>query len=653
MGFIYIFNSYSFFFVILIYNYMEIQDTDKLSYYERIVSHHHELGGIYFAFIDYKKKNIEYSEFIPFNKIEMIMPPEINSHSEDNIYEILDYNTLQIKLSICESRNFDIINELIKIESKYDHSYTFLINNVSQRTIDNITLLNKLRKEKTTIKDTKYGGAPKAHDAFLTHHFTTTIIYKLLDPVIITSYEILAMLDTMLSKQFYENCSCFVILNGASIPCYLVNETSPNSKRWNIILESNHTRMEALETILTPLETIDQRLEHFRRGTFEFSIFMRYISSNYSNHPIIRRCCKNFIDNTNIIPCLSFKLDMFDLSEYNAMKLNPQYFDYPFKSMDELGLASAKTLLLNPANTNPDNILKVQILQDTLDHIVQLQGRSKMYPKIHLLELLDPNNNLWQMRCEHFHLSKSPCVHNGLESKLKINHFLQYLNLWQTGEPCKIEAVTWIHTIGHQLDKLYCGQDIANADPSITRTQVFTTILSYFSIFINIMAPSKFPLCGVIPYINRSHPDYVQLFYYICINDMNAIKRKLSRQPGNMDGVSDNFLIELQNTSNLSLGFVAGAVRQPLIDLLIVRIKSDFSRTLAGFPFFNHQFAYQPIPNSINFNIIEKCRRLKTTYGCNATVSNRDRQRFNSTNIGANDLITHSSVLHNENYVPV
>ena len=121
---------------------MKTQDTKKLSYYERIVSHDHELGGIYLAFIDYKKKNIEYSEFIPFTKIKMIMPPEINNHSDNNIYEILDYNTLKIKLSICESRNFDIINELISIESKHKDSYTFLINNVSQRTIDNINLLN-------------------------------------------------------------------------------------------------------------------------------------------------------------------------------------------------------------------------------------------------------------------------------------------------------------------------------------------------------------------------------------------------------------------------------------------------------------------------------------------------------------------------------
>ena len=109
---------------------METEDINKLPYYERIIkSHHHELEGIYLAFIVNKTKNIEYSEFIPFNKIEMIMPPEKNNYSEDNIYEILDYNTLKIKLSICESRNFDIINELISIESKHEDSYTLLINN--------------------------------------------------------------------------------------------------------------------------------------------------------------------------------------------------------------------------------------------------------------------------------------------------------------------------------------------------------------------------------------------------------------------------------------------------------------------------------------------------------------------------------------------
>jgi hypothetical protein len=58
---------------------METKDISKLSYYERIMSHHHELEGFYFAFIHYNK-NIEYSEFIPFNKIEINMPPEINGN---------------------------------------------------------------------------------------------------------------------------------------------------------------------------------------------------------------------------------------------------------------------------------------------------------------------------------------------------------------------------------------------------------------------------------------------------------------------------------------------------------------------------------------------------------------------------------------------
>jgi hypothetical protein len=412
--------------------------------------------------------------------------------------------------------------------------------------------------------------------------------------------------------------------------------------------------MSAPETDLTPSETLEQRLHVFKSGNISqawFSKFITNISTNYDNHPLILRCCTNFVDNS-IIPCLSFKLDMFNLSQYDLIKQNPQYYNHPFSSMVKLGLASPDTLL-NGTNNNPDNILKVKILQYTLNHIVQLEGRSKSYPKIHLLELLDPNNNIWLMRSEHFHLSKSPCVHNGLKSKLKINAFLKYLNLWQTGGSCKFEAVTWIHTIGHQLDKLYCGQHIANVIPGVTREQVFKKILSYFEIFIGIMEQRNFPICGVIPYNNRSQPNYVELFYYICNNDLNAIKRKLSRQPGNMDGVHDNFLIELQNTSNLSLGFVAGAVRTPLIDALLDRIKRDFGPMLNSFPFFNHQFAYEPISNNRNFNIIPKCRDIKVnSYGCNVNVSNDDWQIFNTNNIVVGDP-TLSSDLHNENYVSV
>jgi hypothetical protein len=322
--------------------------------------------------------------------------------------------------------------------------------------------------------------------------------------------------------------------------------------------------------------------------------------------------------------------------------------------MNDKGLPEPH-LLLNLPHNNQDNILKVKILQYVINKIIDfaghnegpaLTGQRNDYPSIHLLEVLDPNNNTWIMRSEHFHLSRSPCVHNGLAYIGKINHFLKYLNLWPDGTELRFEAVTWLHTIAHSLDGLYCGK---NLNLGSGNQYVFDRILFYFGIFLGNMT-NGFPICGVIPKTGQKNKNYIQLFFYICMNDMNSIQRKLIRPNGNKDGVSDDFLIELKNTSNSQVPFAHGGNRQPLIDDIIARIKREFSPWLNRFPFFTHLYSYRPISGTQNFNIIDDCRNVKiNSYNCTHTTSNTTWQNFNPNNIDIGDP-TRSDSLYLNNY---
>jgi len=654
------------------------EDFEKLPYYQRIIqSHHHEFEGLYFAFINYTTNTIEYSEFISVNKIKMILPPEINNDTVDNIYEIIDDNTVQVKLNLAESRYFDYNNNLPDKESPHE-KYTLLLNNLNEHTIEKIKNFNQYIKEiedkieeideideKTDTKEEndkekKIVNIDQTGGRLfnLRKHYDLTIIYKVYEPVILSVCKYVAKFDKDVNKRFYSGCRVQIL--GSPLNGIIVAELIPGM----YVVEINGIRRGIPANQMNP---IDNRVDFFidAGGNILEDRVEQWMNSRWTDNDIddqnISMCCYSILDHS-IHQFISIKFNMFDVTEYNLKKTHHKYLDSPFYSMYDLNLAPAYTLLL-PHHNTPANVIKVKIMQEIINQMIvtggrdggpELRAQQNYYPKIHLLELLDPNNDIWIMRSEHYHLSKSPCVHNGLAFKGKINYFLKYLNLWPNNDLVHFEAVTWIHNIAHGLDRLYCGTPVTHiAFGGEPKKWMFYKILHYFQIFIRIMNKNKFPICGVIPYLNRYSQNYTELFFYICMNDMNSIQRKLSRQKSpNDDGVNDSFLLELKATSNSQVAFTHGDDRQPLIDDIIARIKRDFdSPRLNGFPFFNYQYSFQPIPNSTSFNIKPNCYDVKrNTYHCRPQVSNNLWREMNPKNINANDP-TLSANLHNENYV--
>jgi hypothetical protein len=299
----------------------------------------------------------------------------------------------------------------------------------------------------------------------------------------------------------------------------------------------------------------------------------------------------------------------------------------------------------------------------TLDTIIDQEGRAEgqaitgqriQYPRIHLLEVLDPDNNTWILRSERTHLALSPCVHNGFGNIAKVDHFLKYLNLWSTGKKLEFAAVSWLHAIGHTLDLLYCGKgEIYHT--TCNNICAFQQVLTYFKIFMGIMDSDI--LCHCIPN-DPDNQDCVQLFYYICINDFSAIKRKLKKPLGIYDGVDDNFLLLLKRTINSKIDFSAGNDRTVLIDDIIEFIKrNNFSRNLNAFPFYNYLFSFRMYPPEFlndetknRFINRPPCLNIKrNTYGCKPEVNYRVWQAFNPINYNDHDDYTSLNLI-TQNY---
>jgi len=670
-------------------------DFEKLPYYEKIIqSHYHEFEGIYLAFINYKTNSLEYSEFISTNKIKMIMPPENTTDTVHNTFEIIDSNTVQVKLNKAESRYFDYNNNLPDNDKGKEY-YTLILHNLKEDTVYQIQNVIKLikktetdseetdseetdseetdseetDKEKTVKEENKYKDTINIQNGGryfnLRRHYDLTIVYKVYEPIILNVCKYVALFDDDMSDRFFMNGR--VNIRGIPQPGVVKGQLSSNM----LLVRLSNGSLGSIH--IADLQPIDNPWDIFINSTGDVD---EIILSNWMvnrddnvNDDNIKMCCYSILDHT-INQYISIQFNMFDLTEYNIKKTDNRYFDRPFNSMDALNLPPAHTLLQSPHNTL-ENIQKVKIMQAIINKIIskdnQPSGRPMSrvseqdtnYPNIHLLELLDPNNNVWIMRSEHYHLSKSPCVHNGLAFKGKINYFLKYLNLWPPNELVSFEGVTWLHNIAHALDRLYCGTPaIEIMSDGQAKTYMFNKILYYFNIFIRRMSQRHFPICGIIPYRNRERQNYTELFFYICINDMNSIRRKLSRPKTPLnDGVSDNFLLQLKATSNCQVPFNIGANRAPLIDALIARIKQDFGTILTGFPLFNYQYSYVPIPNSENFSIKPHCNRAPTFqktnvhgYNCQALVSNNLWREANPRNIDLNDP-TLSSDLYTENYV--
>jgi len=610
---------------------------NNLPYYEKIIkSHHHELEGIFLGFVDLHTKNIEYSEFIPITNIKMIMPPIDYFNETKTIYKILDKNTAQVILNKQESRYFDVICQLNKnIDIQIDNNYTFEITNLTEKTINNIikynyiTVPNPLGNTiKTLIPNTQnkeilaYGGNPLLS---IEDIFNCVITYKFIDPVIRMCCEYVIIIDEYFSQDRNR------------IQEYIIN----NKYVGNKIL--NYTKAKLLVKSIN--KDHGPTINGLKQNASVCSI----------GNGIGDECCTHILRN-KYLSKLSIQHSLFDLRRYNECCQGTSYLDSPFRVLYRLGLESPQIYLLDQSDEY--NFFLVQILQTAIDEIISIAGRVFGYPSIHLFEVIDSNNTTWILRSELFHLMNSPCVHNGIHSNTM--NCLRYLHLKQSSERLQLPAVNWLHTIAHTLDLLYCGRNEVYDSRPINNKMAFKNIVKYFGIFMVLMSKTNGNnlICGVIPNdpenISIYFNDYVELFYYICVNDFNAIKNKLNRikdivlpersfgskqiDQQHLDGVTDDLLLELKDTSKSIVRYNKGEDRMPLINDLIDKIKTHFDDNSIIFPIFDQFYSLSPqTAESINFTYSSECSDLKNAYTCKSSVNQYDWYLFNPDNVQPDD----------------
>ena len=579
---------------------MESSSLDYLSHYEKMIeSHHHDLEGIYLGFIDKKLKKIKYTELIPISNIDL----KINDDESKKNLKLLFHkkNDLSINLNLEESRYFDLMTATIEdFKKQYDTTYTLQIKDMS---VNDITYIKEYLKETENILDLKksskpslretdtpnttedkinsieynrsiisslYGGEPHPYDNSL------IFIYKYIDPVIRMCCEYMILFDRFIKKNS-NYLKLFIDektgkIDESKITCWL-----------GFVWEENKG---------VPPEGTEGSICVFGVGKID--------------------CCSNTLKNENL-STLSIKHELFNLNQYRRTIDMHQYKNAPFHDTITLGLEPAENYL--KIHDDRDKILSVKIMQIIINKIIEKSGRAegtkvsgqnKPYPNIHLLEVLDPENKIWILRSERFHLSKSPCVHNGLKNIGTIDHFLKYLGLKKRGEQLEFPSVSLLHTIGHALDRLYCGHkghNISNYG-ELSIDDIFKYIKNCFKYFMILKSLRKDkPIVFFIP-LNINDDDYIDLFYYICMSDFVSIENKLNKMN----------LPKLQ-TLYLNLNSEQNNDKQQIVQYLLKTIKEQFKDDLKSFPLYdiNNYYTYDGTTNQYEY--IKGCE-IKEKYGC-------------------------------------
>ena len=173
-------------------------------------------------------------------------------------------------------------------------------------------------------------------------------------------------------------------------------------------------------------------------------------------------CCSRILREDNL-QSMFLKYNMFNLHAYSLMKQRAEYINYTDMATD----ASYKQIFDNPENLytkkTDDEIYTMKFIflcNITIKYIIAKSGRAEggsktdvlgPYPPISIIEVLDPDNMVWIVRSERFHLSKSPCVHLGLKNKNITDKLAQFFNLVNGDYRTNV----WFHSIAHAVDRLF------------------------------------------------------------------------------------------------------------------------------------------------------------------------------------------------------
>ena len=532
-------------------------------YYQKVLrTHEHILEGLYFVDV---KDTISYSELYTVKDVLGSYPT--NSKNIDSIV---------LELSESQSRYFELIANISSEVLKTSVKQYFLVLESNSKDTGNVFLSNRMKRN-NTIKGGKRKRSTrrKIFQKGGRVNYDGIIIYKYIDPVIRMCCEYVILLD----NHFKDN------------PAHLDTMFSPDGT----VLSAN------LDTFLDT---------YWKHGGGESTICKFGFG--------LTNCCTEIL-RYDYMPTLSLQLNHYNLDKYKEIASSQKYIIRPMKTMfDPLFNLEPASLLLK--TENPYKIKLTKIMQATIDKIIERSGNREgsgepapgpnvTYPPIHLLEVLDIRNKTWTVRSEIYHLSKSPCVHNGIQFMARVYYFLKYFGLHRDGTPVEFASISWLHTIGHALDRLYCGHSfIVDHD---TRLDILRQIKNSFQTFLSQTGDSDVILNFFKnPFFKEAQVD---LFYFMCVNDLESLKNVLITK---ITAVTVNYVKTLIRETMYAWLNIKDKNAEEVVDWLMHFISSRFNDrnyATAGFPCFDIGYSFTLEGNELKVNY--DCE-VKLKYGC-------------------------------------
>jgi len=271
-------------------------------------------------------------------------------------------------------------------------------------------------------------------------------------------------------------------------------------------------------------------------------------------------CCEETLHGT-LQGLAQFRTSViFDTSMYEEMKSNEDYKSYVNMSNEYPELFETPAMFVRG-----DEKLKkfISIYQEAINIIIITSGRAEgkgtdhtPYPPISVFEVLDVINRdnrdsyVWIIRSERFHLAKSPCVHLGLNGFDITSKLIRFFSLEEDYESDVI-----LHSIGHCLDRLYCGHTFSESSRySESNEIILRQIIGCFEIFLHKMQSNpenpdenfnKLILDNLTP----------EILFLVSINDQITLEEHLQTKGLRIEDIFVNPDIRITDLYNVNYSF--------------------------------------------------------------------------------------------------
>jgi hypothetical protein len=628
------------------------------AYFERVIDgHEHLLDGFFTVRLDKEKLIMsEMNEIIRVFALKKITENTETLDINDNrLFELEKYfiNKKQpikkdekiILLSSKDSIYFKhcILSKKMQIhrlsinnDKNLQYGFIFTKDNISQSTNSKESALTN-NSVKNKPKNPLIGGT-------LGLEHTPSIIYNYQDPVVRMVCEYLMLLDT----YFTEIVEGIKVINKREIDKYVEQRVSMRATDYNFRLKTslpgiyvkkeNNANKNNENLFYTKIRTdyflIDENGERIKRNGpnpgYESSICAFGVGKT--------DCCSRTLRKNNLSK-MFLKYDMFNLDIYDHMTNRNEYKNYTNMEVDagyQQVFRNVENLYINKDETHIYDMKFVFLCNLTIQYIIEKSGRAEggsktdvidTYPPISIIEVLDPNNMTWIVRSERYHLSKSPCVHLGLKNKNITDKLATFFNL--VGGDYRMNV--WFHSIGHALDKLFCGYSTSRE----SNAEIYNQILKSFGIFYKLKKNRANPIYNDNLLLNFIPMKSPEILFYVSTN----YKEKINEYIGNLekadfDELISNYIkirsrsikgrlikmtLEKQKMYIINeingYSYKAGAKNMRRLGLLDESLRAD---AINKNVFYDMYFSY-PIGGRGLGTQREECRKLKTIdYGCKA-----------------------------------